>query len=176
MLGTFGKLGFLPLIAAGASLLAQKKAGDDASDYARAESLATSQRAIASGEAVSAASLMTAADKTFLSKVWPIVRVAAQWSDINWQAIGYPRGPLISSAANSLMAELWPEIRVAAQFSHINWNAHAIPISAAQQIAPSAFPSVSNYLDPVLQSENRKLILAAAIGGGAILLALSLRK
>jgi hypothetical protein len=174
MAAQLGGLGFVPIIVAALSLAAQNKAAKDANKYGTASNTAASEQAIASGQAVSPASLMTAADKSFLAKVWSTVRVAAQWSDINWGAIGYSRGPLISAAANQVMSQLWPDIRVAAQFSHINWNAHAIPVSAAQQIAPNQFMA-PNYLDPVMASENRKLILAAGIGGAALLLGLALR-
>lgn len=172
-----GGLGFIPLIVAGVSLLAQKKAGDDAAGAASTESrYAAAYEDIAAGRAVSPLALMTAQDKATLRRAWPTIRVAAKWSDINWPAIGWPRGPQLSAGGAKAIEKAFPEVRSAAQFDDINWQFVAIPMDLAAQYAPSQFGPVQQMLGPVLDgSGNRKLILAAGIAGAAILLGLSLR-
>lgn len=85
-----------------------------------------------------ASDLFLPSEIAFFQKVWPTVRVAANWTDPNWGSIGYPSGPPISALSNAIMGAVWGDVRRAAQFSDINWS--AVPeltqamVMAAEQI------------------------------------------
>ena len=66
----------------------------------------------------------TDAEAQLLSAVWPEIRVAANYQDINWPAHGLSRPPG-NRNAQRLMAENWREIRNASRFEQINWDALA---------------------------------------------------
>lgn len=96
-----------------------------------------------SGLGGSADAPFSAADYNFLNKVWGYIRVAANWTDINW-ADGYlsKQGavggrPPISDEAYAIMNDLWGQIRVAANFGDINWAAHGYAFTPALP-APAA--------------------------------------
>lgn len=82
-------------------------------------------------------------EEAFMSKVWPQIRVAARFSDINWGAIGYPNGPELSPASYAAVDYIFPQIRVAADFSHPTWTLHRIPanIIAAALPPPEVEPA-----------------------------------
>ena len=56
-----------------------------------------------------------------LSAVWPEIRVAANYEDINWPAHGLARAPG-NRNAQRLMAENWRELRNASRFEQIDWD------------------------------------------------------
>jgi hypothetical protein len=56
-----------------------------------------------------------------LSDVWPEIREAEAWEDINWRALGVRRVPG-SSDAQRLIAENWRELRREERFADIDWN------------------------------------------------------
>ena len=66
----------------------------------------------------------TDAEAQLLSAVWPEIRVAANYEDINWPAHGLSRPPG-NRNAQRLMAENWRELRNASRFEQINWDALA---------------------------------------------------
>jgi hypothetical protein len=99
------------------------------------------------------------ADYNFLNKVWGYIRVAANWTDINW-ADGYlsKQGavggrPPISDESYAIMNDTWGTIRVAANFGDINWAALGyaftpeLPTPAAQPIPEISQPA-PQYLPP----------------------------
>jgi hypothetical protein len=56
-----------------------------------------------------------------LSEVWPQIREAAAWEDIDWRALGLRRAPG-SPEAQQVMAANWSELRREARFSDIEWG------------------------------------------------------
>jgi hypothetical protein len=60
-------------------------------------------------------------DYLTLASLFPKVRSAANWNDINWSAIGGK--PQMSEGVENFIASNWGAIRPAANFSDINWNA-----------------------------------------------------
>ena len=59
-----------------------------------------------------------------LSTVWPEIREAAEFEDINWRAYGLSRAPG-DTQARRLMATHWDELRRAGRFDDIDWQATA---------------------------------------------------
>jgi hypothetical protein len=57
-----------------------------------------------------------------LSRVWPEIRQAAAFEDIDWRAVGLSRAPG-DSTARRLMATHWGSLRRAADFRDIDWEA-----------------------------------------------------
>lgn len=57
-----------------------------------------------------------------LTEVWPEIRVAANFEDINWEALGL-RGPPGDTRARRLMEEHWGDLRRAENFGDIDWEA-----------------------------------------------------
>jgi hypothetical protein len=58
-----------------------------------------------------------------LSEVWPQIREAASWQDIDWQALGMRRAPG-SPEAQRFMAANWGELRREGRFADIEWNGY----------------------------------------------------
>jgi hypothetical protein len=56
-----------------------------------------------------------------MSRVWPRIREATAYDDIDWRAIGI-REPG-DRDAHRLMAGHWGQLREAAEFEDIDWNA-----------------------------------------------------
>lgn len=56
-----------------------------------------------------------------LRAVWPEIRKAAAFGDINWKAIGLSRAPG-SREARGLMEAQWHSLRSAARFDDIDWQ------------------------------------------------------
>jgi len=56
-----------------------------------------------------------------LARVWPQIRVAAHFEDINWNAHGLQRAPG-SAEARRLMSENWDELRREQRFEDIDWD------------------------------------------------------
>lgn len=59
-----------------------------------------------------------------LRQVWPSVRGAAEFDDINWQQVGLPRAPG-DSEARAIMAQNWDELRREADFDDIEWDRYS---------------------------------------------------
>jgi hypothetical protein len=59
-----------------------------------------------------------------LRQVWPSVRGAAEFDDINWQQVGLPRAPG-DSEARAIMAQNWDELRREADFDDIDWDRYS---------------------------------------------------
>jgi hypothetical protein len=59
-----------------------------------------------------------------MSQVWGQIREAAQFSDINWQALGLS-GPPGDREARRVMSANWGQLRTAARFEDIDWAATA---------------------------------------------------
>lgn len=57
-----------------------------------------------------------------MSAVWPKIREAEHFEDINWRAVGLVRAPG-DRTAQSLMARGWGSLREAAAFEDIDWAA-----------------------------------------------------
>ena len=57
-----------------------------------------------------------------LRRVWPQIRDAANFDDINWRSVGLPRAPG-DRAARDFVAGDWDSLRRAAQFDDIDWRA-----------------------------------------------------
>jgi hypothetical protein len=57
-----------------------------------------------------------------LRRVWPTIREAANFDDINWRAVGIARAPG-DRAARDFIAADWDSLRRAAQFDDIDWRA-----------------------------------------------------
>jgi hypothetical protein len=57
-----------------------------------------------------------------LRRVWPTIRDAANFADINWRSVGLPRAPG-DRAARDFIARDWDSLRRAAQFDDIDWLA-----------------------------------------------------
>jgi hypothetical protein len=63
----------------------------------------------------------TDAEAQALSAVWPEIREAANYEDINWPRIGLNRPPG-SRDVQRMMSENWDELRRAPRFEAIDWN------------------------------------------------------
>jgi hypothetical protein len=64
----------------------------------------------------------TSAETAVMSQVWPQIREAARYEDINWRALGVERAPG-DRTARAIMASNWGQLRGAARFEDINWAA-----------------------------------------------------
>ena len=63
----------------------------------------------------------TDAEAQLLSAVWPEIRQAADYEDINWSAHGLVRAPG-SRDAQRAMAANWDEVRQARRFEEVDWT------------------------------------------------------
>jgi hypothetical protein len=63
----------------------------------------------------------TDAEAQLMSAVWPEIRQAARFEDINWPAHGLNRAPG-SRDVQRLMATNWGEIREAPRFEQVDWD------------------------------------------------------
>jgi hypothetical protein len=63
----------------------------------------------------------TDAEAQLLSAVWPEIREAASYEDINWPAHGLNRAPG-SREVQRVMSANWSELRRAQRFEQINWD------------------------------------------------------
>jgi hypothetical protein len=60
-------------------------------------------------------------ESELMSRVWPEIREAAEYDDINWQAYGLVRAPG-NSDARRIMAANWDELRRESRFESIEWD------------------------------------------------------
>jgi hypothetical protein len=54
--------------------------------------------------------------------VWPEIREAANFGDINWRAMGFSGAPG-DRDARRIMSRYWGELREAGSFEDIDWQA-----------------------------------------------------
>ena len=131
----------------------------------RAAAYQAAEQQIASGQAVMATDVMTPADVEFLRRVWPKVQVAANWTDINWQAVG-EQGSELSPAAEVAIKHIWPQVHSAAQFSDVVWQYHAVPTDLVASVLP--VPELPSYMQPpqkVAQVDTVETIHAGILPG-----------
>ena len=62
----------------------------------------------------------TSAETAVMRDVWPQIREAASYEDINWRALGLERAPG-DREARRIMASNWGELREAERFEDIDW-------------------------------------------------------
>jgi hypothetical protein len=60
-------------------------------------------------------------DEQLLSSVWPTIREARDFDDIDWRSVGLARPPG-NSSAQRLMADNWSRLRTAPRFADIDWS------------------------------------------------------
>jgi hypothetical protein len=60
-------------------------------------------------------------ESDLLAEVWPQIREAARFGDINWRAYGLSRAPG-DPEARDMMADNWQELRQARRFDDIDWE------------------------------------------------------
>lgn len=149
-MGSPNPLGFVPLIPiiakavpAIVSLIGGKK---KKKAEAYAAQLQAGAEQIASGQAVMATAAMTENDKAFLRRVWPKVHVAANWSDINWGAVGEPQGAQLTPAAEKAISIVWPQVHIANAFDDVTWQYHAVPVDQIAALLP--VPELPSYMQP----------------------------
>lgn len=63
----------------------------------------------------------TAVEADEMSEVWPQIREAGSYEDINWRAVGLSGAPG-DRQARRIMAENWGSLREAARFEDIDWR------------------------------------------------------
>jgi hypothetical protein len=66
----------------------------------------------------------TDAEAQLLSAVWPEIRKADDYEDINWPAHGLARAPG-SRDVQRVMSGNWDELRLAQRFEQVDWNEYA---------------------------------------------------
>ena len=77
--------------------------------------------AIGMAQADSSSSPFSRQDAQLMSSVWPKIREAADFDDIDWKAVGLARPPG-NSNAQRLMADNWSRLRTEPRFDHIDWS------------------------------------------------------
>jgi hypothetical protein len=63
----------------------------------------------------------TQQDAELMSAVWPKIREAARFEDIDWRSVGLARPPG-DWQAQSVLAENWDALRKAATFEDVDWD------------------------------------------------------
>lgn len=61
-------------------------------------------------------------DYNILFDEWSTIRVAAQFSDIDWVSLGYLSGMPLTAKGEDIITQYWSTVRVAALFSDIDWT------------------------------------------------------
>ena len=77
--------------------------------------------AVGMAQADSSSSPFSRQDEQLMSSVWPKIREARDFDDIDWKAVGLARAPGNSSARH-LMAENWSRLRTEPRFDDIDWR------------------------------------------------------
>ncbi len=77
--------------------------------------------AIGMAQADSSSSPFSRQDEQLMSSVWPKIREAADFDDIDWKAVGLARPPG-NSSAQRLIADNWSRLRTAPRFDDIDWS------------------------------------------------------
>ena len=83
--------------------------------------LFASTGAFAQYHSASGSGPFTRQDAELMSAVWPKIREAARFEDIDWRSVGLARAPG-DWAAQSVLAENWDALRKAAEFDDIDWS------------------------------------------------------
>jgi hypothetical protein len=78
--------------------------------------------AVGIAQADSYSSPFSRQDEQLMSNVWPTIREARDYDDIDWRSVGLARAPG-NSHAQRLMADNWRDLRTAARFDDIDWGA-----------------------------------------------------
>jgi hypothetical protein len=60
-------------------------------------------------------------DALVMASIWPEIRLAARFEDINWRSVGLPDPPG-SDEALALMSTHWPVLRAEPDFADIDWS------------------------------------------------------
>jgi hypothetical protein len=82
----------------------------------------TTSRRYAGGFGTSSPNPFTREESATMSRIWPEIRVAAEFDDIDWQSVGL-LGPPGDREARRILAAYWPQLRVAERFDDIDWAA-----------------------------------------------------
>ena len=69
-----------------------------------------------------------------LSEVWPQIRAAAHFEDINWSKLGLSRAPG-SSEAQRILSDNWGELRREQHFADIDWAEYTANSGRAERYA-----------------------------------------
>jgi hypothetical protein len=77
--------------------------------------------AVGMAQADSSSSPFSRQDEQLISSVWPKIREARDFDDIDWKAVGLTRSPG-NSSAQRLMAENWSRLRTEPRFDDIDWS------------------------------------------------------
>jgi hypothetical protein len=77
--------------------------------------------AVGIAQADSSSSPFSRQDEQLMSSVWPKIREARDYDDIDWRSVGLARAPGDSSAQR-LMADNWSRLRDARHFDDIDWR------------------------------------------------------
>ena len=80
--------------------------------------------ALAQRDSASWSGPFTTQDAQLMSAVWPKIREAARFEDIDWRSVGLARAPG-DRAAQSKVSAHWGAIREASRFEDIDWRAIA---------------------------------------------------
>lgn len=72
-------------------------------------------------QADSSSSPFSRQDEQLMESVWPKIREARDFDDIDWKAVGLARAPG-NSSAQRLMAENWSRLRTERRFDDIDWG------------------------------------------------------
>jgi hypothetical protein len=63
----------------------------------------------------------TRQEAAVMREVWPEIRVAAEFEDINWRSVGLSGAPG-DREARRVMSANWESLRTAADFDQIDWD------------------------------------------------------
>jgi hypothetical protein len=88
----------------------------------------TTSRQYAGGFGTSSANPFTREEAATMGRIWPEIRVAAEFDDIDWQSVGL-LGPPGDREARRIMANYWGQLRTAERFDDIDWAATTGPRS-----------------------------------------------
>jgi hypothetical protein len=77
--------------------------------------------AVGIAQAGSSSSPFSRQDEQLMSSVWPKIREARDYDDIDWKAVGLARPPGDSNAQR-LMADNWSSLRKESRFDDIDWR------------------------------------------------------
>ena len=77
--------------------------------------------AVGIAQADSSSSPFSRQDEQLMSSVWPKIREARDYDDIDWRAVGLARAPG-NSDAHRMMADNWSRLRTEPRFDDIDWG------------------------------------------------------
>ena len=77
--------------------------------------------ALGMAQADSSSAPFSRQDEQLMSSVWPKIREARDYDDIDWKAVGLARPPG-NSSAQRLMADNWSRLRTAPRCDDIDWS------------------------------------------------------